>query len=62
MGLGFVVLRLSPRDFWSMSPLELSAALTALELTPKHAMARDDLLRLMQQFPDGSSARISDGR
>jgi len=52
MGVAFVLLRLSPRDFWAMSPLELSAALSALGLTADGALGRDELQRLMQQFPD----------
>lgn len=59
--MAFVVLRLSPRNFWSMSPLELSAALRALGLTPGHAFGRHELQRLMQQFPDGCSLEIMDG-
>jgi uncharacterized phage protein (TIGR02216 family) len=53
MGVAFTLLRLSPRDFWAMSPLELSAALYALGAGGASAPGRDELQRLMQQFPDG---------
>lgn len=48
MRLGMGVLRLSPRDFWAATPREIAAA-----FAPKRSgFRRDDLLTLMQQFPD----------
>jgi uncharacterized phage protein (TIGR02216 family) len=47
MQLGFGQLRLAPRDFWSMTLKELNAALPRL-----HPMARRELERLMERFPD----------
>jgi uncharacterized phage protein (TIGR02216 family) len=52
MGIAFVLLRLSPPEFWAMSPLELSAALEALGVASGSNMRRNELQRLMQQFPD----------
>ena len=46
LGLGF--LRLSPREFWAATPREIAAA-----FGPRPAgLTRNDLLTLMQQFPD----------
>ena len=59
MGVAFTLLRLSPREFWAMSPLELSAALHALGAGAVSTPGRDELQRLMQQFPDGGEL---DGR
>lgn len=52
MGIAFGLLRLSPRDFWAMSPLELSAALEALGMGVGGNIGRSELQVLMQQFPD----------
>jgi uncharacterized phage protein (TIGR02216 family) len=47
-------LRLSPADFWSMTPRELSLALMGAAGIPVGAAGfdRTDLDRLMQRFPD----------
>lgn len=52
-GLG--ILRLAPRDFWSMTPRELSLALRGAAglAAPEQRFARSDLAALMQRFPDG---------
>jgi len=52
MTAGLGMLRLAPRDFWSMTPRELDAALRgALGLVAMvPAMTRSDLVA---QFPDG---------
>lgn len=48
MRLGMGVLRLSPKDFWAATPREIAAA-----FGPQRAgLGRDDLLTLMQTFPD----------
>lgn len=54
MTAGLGTLRLAPRDFWSMTPRELDAALRgALGLvTVTPAMTRADLVALMAAFPD----------
>jgi uncharacterized phage protein (TIGR02216 family) len=50
--LGLGPLALSPRVFWSLSLPEWRAVLTRL---PRRAqpLARDDLDRMMKEFPDG---------
>jgi uncharacterized phage protein (TIGR02216 family) len=55
MTAGLGMLRLAPRDFWSMTPRELDAALRgALGLVAMvPAMTRSDLVALMAEFPDG---------
>ena len=54
MAAGLGLLRLSPQDFWSMTPKELEAALRGL-LGPTSADApppRSALAHLMARFPD----------
>ncbi len=53
MGFGLGVLRLSPRDFWAMTPRELDAALLAvLGASAPAAPARSVLDVLMHRYPD----------
>lgn len=53
MGFGLGVLRLSPSDFWAMTPRELDAALLAvLGASSPAAPARSVLDLLMQRYPD----------
>ena len=65
MALGFGVLRLSPAAFWAMSfivssnselamtPKELEAALSFLsDRTSISRPSREDLVRLMEAYPD----------
>jgi uncharacterized phage protein (TIGR02216 family) len=52
MGVAFGLLRLSPHDFWAMTPLELDAALRALGLVRGGAPDRHELRCLMRLFPD----------
>jgi uncharacterized phage protein (TIGR02216 family) len=53
MALGLGLLRLRPRDFWAMTPVELGAALRPLfPAGGADPLRRGDLKRLMQQFPD----------
>lgn len=53
MALGLGLLRLSPRDYWAMTPRELAAALGVLpagdEALPPDRAA---FAALMQRFPD----------
>ena len=53
MALGLGLLRLSSRDFWAMTPIELAAAIKPLFPAGGEPLARGDFDRLMQQFPDG---------
>lgn len=50
---GLCRMRLSPRDFWAMTPREFFAALGGLA-PPSGAPDRAALARLMHAFPDGS--------
>lgn len=53
MGFGLGVLRLAPRDFWAMTPRELTAAHQGLCGPPPPApLGRARLAALMAQFPD----------
>ncbi len=51
MGLG--ILKLSPRDFWAMTPKELALAITGLTGLQENAnLSRADFNTLLQRFPD----------
>ncbi|MGH6859934.1 MAG: rcc01693 family protein [Phyllobacterium sp.] len=50
MAAGFGLLRLSPLEFWAMTPRELNAAFP--RPAANGAPTRDDLARLMRAFPD----------
>jgi len=54
IGFGLGILRLSPNQFWAMTPRELNAAFVAISarngaLAP---LKRAELEQLMDQFPD----------
>ena len=51
MGLG--LLRLSPRDFWAMTPREFGHVIRFLSGDPGAAPHRSALETLMAMFPDG---------
>ena len=56
MALGLGLLRLEPRAFWAMTPIELAAAIKPLfPAGGGKPLGRGDFDRLMQQFPDGGS-------
>ena len=52
MAMGFGLLRLSPAQFWSMTPREMERAMSVLG-SRTSAPGRNDLADLMQRFPDG---------
>jgi len=54
MGAGLGLLRLSPADFWAMTPREMGAALTAIlgEAPSAAPPAMPDLMALMARYPD----------
>lgn len=52
MGVGLGLLRLSPGDFWAMTPREFAAACGLGVSGGSAAPARDELARLMAEFPD----------
>jgi uncharacterized phage protein (TIGR02216 family) len=57
MAAGLGVLRLSPSEFWAMTPRELAAALRGVHgiYSLEKQISRADLAGLMRRFPDGSS-------
>lgn len=55
MALGFGLLRLNPRDFWLMTPIELAAAIKPLFPGGGEPPGRSDFELMMQQFPDGGT-------
>lgn len=50
MGLG--LLRLSPKEFWAMTPIEFERASRPFSQRRQTAPARADLTKLMRAFPD----------
>ncbi len=52
MAAGFGLLRLSPKNFWSMTPREFERAMSVLRPARSPAPARAELTRLMNEFPD----------
>jgi uncharacterized phage protein (TIGR02216 family) len=46
------VLRLSPRDFWAMTPRELALAIKAATGAAS-PLRRGELTELMRRYPDG---------
>ena len=53
MAFGFGRLRLSPQNFWSMTPRELAAAMGAFAPVASVRLERSALARLMRLYPDG---------
>ena len=54
IGFGLGVLRLSPREFWAMTPRELAHAIAAVRGRAPAPLARGELDELMRRFPDGA--------
>jgi uncharacterized phage protein (TIGR02216 family) len=52
MHAGLGLLRLSPCDFWAMTPREFQAAAGAFAGSAERAPGRADLARLMAAYPD----------
>ncbi len=52
MAFGLGQLRLSPRDFWAMTPRELAAAAEGVFGPRTEPLARGGLEALMARFPD----------
>jgi uncharacterized phage protein (TIGR02216 family) len=60
IGFGLGVLRLSPQQFWSMTPRELACAIEAV--TGRGApIERNMLEELMQRYPDDLFTRQNHG-
>jgi uncharacterized phage protein (TIGR02216 family) len=52
MAVGFGLLRLSPQDFWSMTPRELERAMSVHFGQAPAAPERSELAALMAAYPD----------
>jgi uncharacterized phage protein (TIGR02216 family) len=52
MAVGFGLLRLSPKAFWAMTPIELERAMSAIRPGRALPPGRADLAALMRAFPD----------
>ena len=52
MAAGFGLLRLSPEQFWSMTPRELERAMSVLLPAASPSLRRHELDALMRAFPD----------
>ena len=53
MALGLGLLRLSPENFWAMTPIEFERAARVLLPGRVTAPDRAELATLMRMFPDG---------
>jgi len=51
MAFGFGILRLSPREFWAMTPRELAYAIEAIS-GRSSPLDRETFSELMRKFPD----------
>jgi len=52
MAFGFAVMRLSPAEFWAMTPKELASAMHAFGHGMHAPPGRRELEGLIQAFPD----------
>ena len=52
IGFGIGILRLSPKEFWAMTPRELALAIRAVTGAAP-PMRRDEFSDLMMRYPDG---------
>lgn len=62
MAAAFGLLRLSPKNFWSMTPREMERAMSVLGGARERAPGRGELAEMMMRFPDGRGARRDDPR
>ncbi|GAA3855277.1 phage tail assembly chaperone [[Pseudomonas] carboxydohydrogena] len=58
IGLGLGVLRLSPAQFWAMTPRELAFAIRAARGVVPEPIDRTSLDNLIQKFPDRAEAPL----
>lgn len=61
MAFGLGVLRLSPKDFWAMSPSELAAAWEGVHGAPVEGGGAPDLQSLMRAYPDHGGQGLNHG-
>jgi uncharacterized phage protein (TIGR02216 family) len=52
MQFGFGILRLSPDEFWAMTPRELGTAFNAIHPGGTRTFDRQTMEELMKKFPD----------
>ncbi len=52
MAVGFGLLRLSPKTFWSMTPREMERAMSVIWPASGLNLGREELAALMSAFPD----------
>lgn len=52
MAAAFGLLRLSPKDFWSMTPREMERAMSVLGTGRVGAPGRGEMAEMMRLFPD----------
>lgn len=52
MATGLGLLRLSPQNFWAMTPIEFERAARLFTRHRQTAPARAELMELMRAFPD----------
>jgi uncharacterized phage protein (TIGR02216 family) len=52
MRFGLGRLRLSSRDFWALTPIELATAARAFAPAGAEPLSRGEMARLMRAFPD----------
>jgi uncharacterized phage protein (TIGR02216 family) len=52
MRFGFGVMRLTSKDFWALTPRELTAAFEAINGARPRSPQRQELETLMASFPD----------
>jgi uncharacterized phage protein (TIGR02216 family) len=62
MAIGLGVLRLSPEQFWRMTPREFAAALAGLYGEPAAPIDRASFEALAARFPDSSFTSPRGGR
>jgi uncharacterized phage protein (TIGR02216 family) len=53
IGVGIGVLKISPREFWAMTPRELACALRELGFGADAPPDRSVFAQLMKRYPDG---------
>ncbi|GAA4109204.1 putative phage protein (TIGR02216 family) [Aminobacter aganoensis] len=58
MATGFGLLRLSPKDFWAMTPRELERAMSTIATARTGAPGKAQLIELMNRFPDQTESQI----
>ena len=60
MAAAFGLLRLSPKEFWSMTPREMERAMSVLPGARGSVPGRGELAEMMRKFPDSGRGLHSD--